>query len=258
MPKSSNAGATAKASASASASASSTSKSSSGKRGIPYNNAGLTDCFENTKVSWAFNWGSDSSGLSDAFEFVAELWGTGQEFTSVWSANAKAALKKGATHLMAFNEADLSSQSNLSPATAASAYKQYMMPFASDAQLGSPSVTNGGGDMGLTWLGNFMEACDGCQIDFCQVHWYDSYSNVAYFKSHMQDAYKACNKKPIWVTEFGTTDGDDSQISEFLKEVTEWMDGQDFIGRYAYFMAEPGKLISGTSLSATGKTYASA
>lgn len=45
-----------------------------------------------------------------------------------------------------------------------------------------------------------------------------------------------------------------------MKEVTAWMDGQDWIERYAYHMAAPGVLVDGgsTGLSALGNVYASA
>jgi hypothetical protein len=186
------------------------------------------------------------------------LWGSGSDFTSSWSANAKSAIASGSKHIVAFNEPDLSSQSNMSPGDAAAAYKTYMMPFAgSGVKIGSPSVTNGGAPMGLTWLSDFLTACTDCQVDFVTCHWYDSYTNIAYFKSHLQDAHTQTGL-PVWLTEFGTVDGDDDQISGFLSEVMAWMDEQDWIGRYSYFMASDGKLNSGSGLSTYGETFATA
>ena len=134
-----------------------------------------------------------------------------------------------------------------------------MMPFANNGvKLGSPAVTNGGAPMGLTWLSSFLDACtDGCKVDFAAVHWYDSYSNVAYFKQHLQDAHEQTGL-PVWLTEFGTIDGNDEQIAGFLAEVLPWMDEQSWIERYAYFMASDGKLLSGGALSTSGKTFATA
>ena len=57
---------------------------------------------------------------------------------------------------------------------------------------------------------------------------------------------------PIWLTEFGTTDGNDES---FISTVLPWLDSQSFVERYAYFMAENGKLLSGTGLSAAGQKY---
>lgn len=232
---------------------------STGKRGLAYNDATLTLPFVGKPlVSWAYNWGQNAAGLSSGFEYVPMLWGTASQFTNNWVANAKSAISAGSSHLLAFNEPDLGSQSNLSPDAAASAYRTYMHNnFAgSGVRLGSPAVTNGGGSMGLTWLGNFMTACSGCQVDFVNIHWYDSATNIDYFKKHVQDAY-AKTGKPLWITEFGCTSGTDAQINTFLQTVMPWLDGLDYVERYSYFMVSSGLLVSGNSLSSYGSTFAS-
>ena len=89
----------------------------------------------------------------------------------------------------------------MDPATAAAGYKTYMNPFAGKARLGAPAVTNGGSPMGLTWLKGFMDACSAdCKIDFVPIHWYDSATNAANFKKHVQNAHDQTGK-PIWITE---------------------------------------------------------
>ncbi|KAK8206930.1 hypothetical protein M8818_004765 [Zalaria obscura] len=245
-------------SASATASTTADAASSGGKRGLAYNDASLTTCFDTSSlVGWAYNWASSASGtLSSNYEYVPLLWGTSSDFTDSWSTNAQAAIDAGSTHLMGFNEPDLSSQSNLSPSEAASAWKTYMEPFAGKAKLGAPAVTNGGGAMGLTWLSEFLDACSDCTIDFVSIHWYDSYSNTAYFQDQVNNATSVAGGKPVWVTEFGTTDGTDDQIASFLETVMPWMDSQDFVERYAYFMASDGILLTGTEPSSpVGTTY---
>ncbi|WPH00571.1 glycoside hydrolase family 128 protein, protein [Acrodontium crateriforme] len=244
---------------SAAATSTSASSSGSGKRGLAYNDASLTECFESSnEISWAYNWASSSSGLSSKFKFIPTLWGSSSDFTNSWNANAKAAIASGSTHLMSFNEPDLSSQSNLSPEAAAAAYRTWMMPFANTGvKLGAPSVTNGGGSMGLTWLQNFMTACSDCQIDFVNIHWYDSYSNSDYFKSHVQDANTISGGKPVFVSEFGCTDGSADEISGFLETVMPWMDSQSYIEGYAYFMVSNGLLVNGNTPSTYGSTYMS-
>lgn len=228
------------------------------KRGLPYNDASLTNCFAGSKISWAYNWGSSASDLNtDDFEYVPQLWGTADTFTGPWVEAAKSAISSGSKYILGFNEPDLPAQANLSPAAAAAAYETYISGEfgGSDVQLGSPAVTNGGGAMGLGWLSSFMDACASCQIDFVAIHWYDSYQNAAYFKQHVQQAHEQTGK-PVWVTEFGTTDGSDDQIASFLEEVMPWMDSQDYVQRYAYFMAKDGLLNSGTEMSTYGKTFA--
>jgi hypothetical protein len=63
--------------------------------------------------------------------------------------------------------------------------------------------------------------------------------------------------KPVWLTEFGAS-GSDDQVNAFLQDALPWLDSQDYVERYSYFMAAEGKLISGGSLNSVGKTFASA
>ncbi|KAK4941289.1 hypothetical protein LTR28_008927, partial [Elasticomyces elasticus] len=205
------------------------------KRGVVYNNAALTDGFVGSPfISWAYNWASTTSGLSSTFEFVPLLWGNATWFTNTWSADASKAIAGGAKNLMSFNEPDLSTQANMSPKDAATAFMKYMMPFSRQARLGSPAVTNGGGAMGLNWLSAFLGECSSCNISFVPIHWYDSATNIAYFKEHITNA-STITGKPIWLTEFGAS-GTDAQISTFLQEVMPWMDKSPFVERYSYFM----------------------
>jgi hypothetical protein len=223
-----------------------------GKRGVSYNDAKLTDCLtSSSKISWGYNWGSSSDGLS-AVSYVPTLWGTNELYTDSWSKNAQSAIESGSTHLFSFNEPDMGEQSNLSPQAAASAWKQYMEPFAGKAQLCSPSVTNGGGSMGLSWLKSFLESCSDCTIDCLNIHWYDSAENVDYFKKHIGDAADLAPGKPIFVSEFAAT-GDQET---FLETVMPWMDSNDAVAGYAYFKGD-GVLVSGNEMSSLGQIYAS-
>ena len=246
---------------SSTAPASTGSTSSSGKkRGLAYNDASLLSGFvsADSQVAWCYNWASSSAATPSGVEYVPLLWGMQAEFTSVWNANANAALEAGATHLMGFNEPDLAGQANLAVSAAVSGWMTYMQPYASKAQLGAPAVTNGGAPMGLTYLGNFLTALSnaGGTYDFCSIHWYDSATNIAYFQNYMQEASAACNGKPIWLTEFGAS-GTAEEQNTFLETVLPWMDEQSYIERYAYFMVADGSLIStGTALSTLGNTFA--
>jgi len=73
----------------------------------------------------------------------------------------------------------------------------YVQPFAGKAKLGAPAITNGGGSMGLTYLLNFISNCLSCTIDFVNIHWYDSATNAASFKAHVEEAYKAGGNRPL-------------------------------------------------------------
>lgn len=255
---STQASATSASSVSSAASASSSAASSSGKRGVAYNDASLTTPFEGAEqVSWGYNWGQASSGLSSAFNYVPLLWGTSSTFTDGWADSVTAALADGSTHLMSFNEPDNSGQANLSPEAAATAYKKYMQPYAGKALLGSPAVTNGADGMGLDWLDAFFTACDGCTINFVPIHWYATADSTAYFQEHVANASTVAGGKPVWVTEFGATDASDADVSTFLETVMPWMDEQSFVERYSYFMVSDGMLVNDGSVSSYGSTYMS-
>ncbi|KAK3674483.1 hypothetical protein LTR78_005569 [Recurvomyces mirabilis] len=245
------------ASSSASAPSYSSAPSTGGKRGLAYNDVSLTSAFGGSAhVGWGYNWGSSSGGLSSSLNYIPLLWGTRSDFTSVWAANAQAAINAGSTHLMSFNEPDLSTQANMSPQDAATAWKQYMEPFAGKAKLCAPAVTNGGGEMGLTWLSNFLSACQGCTIDCVSIHWYASHTLGDYFKEQVTNATTVSGGKPVFVSEFATTDGSNDDISSFLQDVMPWMDSNNDVAGYAYFMVSNGMLVSGSSPSSYGSTYA--
>ncbi|KAI9847144.1 MAG: hypothetical protein M1838_001001 [Thelocarpon superellum] len=224
--------------------------SGSKKRGLAYNDASLTGGFggSGSQVSWAYNWASSTSGLSDDYEYVPMLWGTSSDKTSSWSSVASAAIKAGSKHLLAFNEPDNAGQANISPEEAAAGYKQFMQPFAGQAQLGAPAVTNAGSPAGLAWLESFLGLCTDCQIDFVPIHWYDSATNFGYFKEYVESAYKAGGNRPLWITEFGASGSTDEQ-NTFLQDVMPWLDSLNYVQRYAYFGCFDGNLVDGSSPS---------
>lgn len=252
-------------SAAAPSSTGGTGPSTGGKRGLSYNDASLTDAFAGKGISWAYNWGNSPQGtiLSGA-EFVPMLWGL--NFVSPWNAAAKSAIASGSTHLLSFNEPDLSTQSNISPSVAATNHITYMNPFAGNGvQIGSPAVTNGAGTsppMGIGWLNQFFTACGGqCKVDFVAFHWYNTADNIADFKQHVQDvinAAAAAGVSKVWLTEFQAA-GTDAQVQAFMAEALPFLDSTPAVERYAYFMCATGAgdlLSSSTSLSTIGEAYA--
>jgi len=233
--------------------------SNSTKRGLAYNDANFANYFDTEKINWAYNWGQTSDGLQDEYEYVPMLWGS--KTASTWDKNAQAAIAAGSKHLLGLNEPDDAGQSNMDAGTAASLWHQYMEPYKCSALLGAPAVTNGGPPMGLTWLKGFLGACQGCTIDFVPIHWYDSATNTAYFKSYIQEAYTAGGQRPLWITEFGFVNSSEDQINSFLGEILPWLDSLDYVQRYSYFMADSSQgllpLLSsdGKSLSSIGEVY---
>jgi hypothetical protein len=139
-----------------------------------------------------------------------------------------------------------------------SGWYTYFSPLAGKygdrLKLGSPAVTNG---VGLRFLQTFLNRCNGCKIDFVNVHWYEGAHQIDYFKSFVQDALKVGNGRPVWITEFGLTSGSDAEKAAFLKDALPWLGAQKDVHRYAYQMAATGILVSGdgTGLSDLGNVY---
>lgn len=245
--------------------ASSGSSGSSNKRGAAYNTASLISPLlgDGTKLSWAYNWGSSSDGLSDvssSLEYVPMLWGTGSDHTSYWASNAQDALDAGSSHMVSFNEPDNSGQANLSPAEAATGHQTHMNPFASKARIGAPAITNSNIDGESTsWLSSWIDACGGsCSYDFCPAHWYNTIDAGADdLLKFVKSVYDTCGK-PVWITEFEPTSGSDEEKAAFLETVQEAFDSDEysFVERYSYFMVSDGNLVSGGSASTFGKTFA--
>ncbi|KAA8894988.1 hypothetical protein FN846DRAFT_365286 [Sphaerosporella brunnea] len=232
--------------------------SSGSKRGLCYNDIGLVSLFKNAPISWTYDWGMQGIGSVDGFEYVPMCWG--EKFFSGWANAADKAIANGAQHLLAFNEPDIPSQANMSPAQAAAYYKQYMNPYAGKASLGAPAVTNSGSPgQGLDWLAQFIKACNGeCHIDFFPIHWYDGTGNVNYFKSHMEQAHQVAGEKPVWLTEFAMNGASPDQQANFINQVVPWLDAQDWLSRYSYYGVFENMLVSGNALSQIGQAYVSA
>lgn len=245
---------TTSAAAAPAASGSYSGSSSGAKGGVAYNSpTNVTPFIGKPNIGWCYNWAAASGSIASGIEYIPTLWG--QSSTSTWINSANTAIANGATAVIGFNEIDHPQQANLDASTAASLYKQYITtPYSGKVKLVSPSVTNGAAPMGLTALANFMSACSDCGVQAINIHWYDTSSNFEYFKSYVTGAYSQFNL-PIWITEFGTTDGNDAA---FLAQALPWLDSQSFVERYAYFMAEDGKLLTGGALNAAGTAYASA
>lgn len=247
-------------SSSAAASPTTSSGGSGDKRGLAYNEASFLSAFTGSLTNWCYNWGSTPGGdVPSNLEYVPMLWSDTDSFTGDWDSAVSTAKSSGSSHLLSFNEPDLSSQSNIAYGQAASSYMTYMQPYAGSFKLGAPAVTNGAADsgMGLGYLSSFISSCKdlGCTIDFVPIHWYNDASQVDDFKNHVTQAYTAGGNRPIWITEIGASGSTDAQQS-FLEQVIPWLDSQDFVERYAYFMVSDGSLMSGSSVSALGNTYA--
>ncbi|KAK4057173.1 hypothetical protein OIO90_001668 [Microbotryomycetes sp. JL221] len=234
-------------------------KLTSNKKGLGYNTALYLKPYTNAhSLSWAYNWANSETHdnqplLSSQVEFVPMLWG---KDSSGWTSSINKAIQTGSKHVLGFNEPDLISQSNISPKEAAELWKLNIQPLKGKLRLISPAITNGPPpNMGTGWLDQWITACKGqCSFDAVAIHWYDSATNVAYFKNYLTDIYKK-HKKPIWLTEFAAS-GTQQQQVEFFKMVLPWLEQSNFIEKYAAFGAFSGTFVnSDGSLTTLGKAY---
>ncbi|KAG9257459.1 glycoside hydrolase [Emericellopsis atlantica] len=236
----------------------------SGKRGIAYNDANMANIFAESCEScrWAYSWGSAPGSLEKNIQYIPMLWGDSSPYTDDWDQNCRSALDAGSPAILSFNEPDHPEQSNMSPSQAASAHANLINPYAGQALIGSPAVTNSGDPgMGLEWLQSFMDACKaqdgGCAIDFCAVHWYSEAQYADTLFDHIEKAHEICDNKPIWLTEFAPT-GSDADKEDFMKTVIPKLDAVEYLDAYSYFMVSEGNLMSSvSSLSSVGSLYAS-
>lgn len=232
------------------------------KRGLAYNQASLCKSL-GSKFGFGYNWGQVENNDIGA-PFIPMMHGPSKASAQEWLGNVDKAVKKGSKAVMGFNEPDHGEQANLGPDAACSAWKQYMNPIASshpDVTIIGPSVTNGPPPMGLDWLTRFHKACPDAVVHATNIHFYDIYDagTIERFKAQVEKAISNYNK-PVWVTEFGLNPGSASQeqAAKFLKDAMAYMDGNDKVQGYSWFMVGTGEnqLNSGSGLSPVGQVYA--
>lgn len=79
---------------------------------------------------------------------------------------------------------------------------------AQGKRLGSPGIS--AAPEGGQWLTDFMNACSDCQIDFIAFHWYGD--GAQWFIDYANNLHNTYNK-PLWCTEFASTNGDAQGMS---------------------------------------------
>ncbi|KAI1093791.1 glycoside hydrolase family 128 protein [Rostrohypoxylon terebratum] len=250
------------AEAESSVTTSTSSSSSTGKRGAAYNDASLVSTVLGLggKLTWAYNWTPDPNGLEESVMFYPMLWSTASDHSTGWDDKAKAAIDRGSTAFLSFNEPDISSQANMSPSEAADGHKQYFAKYAGKVKISSPAISSSESEgQGISWLTQFFTACaGGCQVDFCAAHWYGpgGTDGATQFLDHITKVHEACENKNVWVTEFAAQSGD---VNTFMKTVVDKLESDEysFVEKYSYFWLSEGSLMNTTTtLSDFGEIFA--
>jgi len=230
---------------------------------------GATQALSESGASWYYTW-SATPGVAGppGTAFVPMIWGTADVTASTLSQ-----VKQEGPYLLGFNEPDMASQSNMTPAQALSLWPQLM---ATGMQLGSPAVADDGATPG-GWLDQFMSGATarGYRVNFITLHWYGSDfatgAAVSQLQSYLQAVY-ARYHLPIWLTEFALanfggspTTPTQQQQAAFLTAATAMLQGLPFVQRYAWFglQATPadgsmGLFGSGPAATTVGRAFESA
>lgn len=210
------------------------------KRGLGYGYHSTADLTALSKgISWWYNWSLvPDSGVASTYqqigvEFVPQVWGGSFNVT-----NAINSIPQGARTLLAFNEPNFYSQSNLSPTQAAALWPQIQqIATARGLKIASPALNYCGGGCWETdpfvYFDKFFAACTNCQIDYLAVHWY------ACTVSALQNYINGMKKynKPIWLTEFACGDGDTSLANQkaYMQAAIAYLESEPAVTHYAWF-----------------------
>jgi hypothetical protein len=244
------------------------------KRGIATNtppSAALAGVPGAPGVTWWYDWSTTHDGGSAAIEFVPMVWG---------SADLGAALPAGAKYVLGFNEPNFKAQSDLTAAQAAADWPMIQQPAkASGALLVSPAVNFCGSATDpsqcsdptvtdpYTYLSDFLADCDGCEVDYVAVHWYncDLSSLQGYIDGNTLNGGNLPGfvqlSKPIWLTEFAC-DATHSVADQkaYMEAAVPYLESNPHVFRYSWFSASniPNALLANPDGTPTelGTTYA--
>lgn len=146
-----------------------------------------------------------------------------------------------------------------------------MQPFAGQALLATPAVTNGGGATGLNFLSSFLDACTGCHFDMINIHHYVDRSStnvdqaVSALKSYIETNVPALQAKhpsiqglPIMIGEFWLRNASPAEGGTYLESIMPYLDANtNIIGYQAFGGLWTGNFITsdGNGLTPAGTAY---
>lgn len=230
-------------------------------------------------AAWVYNWGTTKEIAqkvqNENMEYVPMIWGQ-------WDVNDSriAELKDGKEsglyqNLLAFNEPDLSDQSNM---TVEQALALWPKLEETGLRLGSPA----GAAAEDAWVADFMEQAKekGYRVDFLTVHVYQDFTHpdsVNQLKAALERLY-AKYQIPIWITEIGNVDVSTQwwgyQLYEpmshvnavkYITDMGNMLESLDFVERYAWFVDHSSNIsgteytrlfdVSTNELTAEGEAY---
>ncbi len=260
-------------SASGSGSSSGSLTLTSDKRGIAYGYNSVADLRALSVESrgpsatggiwWWLNWtafpdnslgpGAASTASSLGVEYVPMVY----NLASIDPATLAKQIPPDARYLLTFNVANFTSQANVDPFAAAKAWPQ-IEAFADNfndggapLKLVSPTVdhcTSGcvaNYSDPFVWLGDFMNACSNCRIDYIGVRTHTCDSMALETDLMRYEAYG----KPIWITELWcdqSSQPDAGSEQDYMTAAIPSLDMDPHVFRYGWYTGRPRPASDGT------------
>lgn len=171
----------------------------------------------------------------------------------IWGASdVNATVGGNSQWIMGFNEPDSTSQANISPANAATLWRQIEQKYPT-RKLAAP-VPSGGNS---TWLPAFRQSYISAygappRLDALAVHCYAwSAAACIQYTQSFETLATAWGVPEVWVTEFSISPAAPNTLSQALQEAQSyinWMEGDSMITHIAWFASK----IQGTEAWASG------
>ena len=192
------------------------------------------DCSTATAVnaSWEYGWAPSPPNCA-GIENVPMIWGAG---------DVNATLGGNSQWIMGFNEPDSASQANISPADAATLWRQIEQKYP-DRKLLAPAPSGANAN----WLVDFRNAYIAAygtppRLDGLAVHCYAWYASQCLpFVQQFEGWASSWGVAEVWVTEFSFATTSPSSPSQSLQEAQtfiNWMAGQSQVTHFAWFASK--------------------
>ena len=136
--------------------------------------------------SWYYSYSVQSSYGENTGDFVPMSW-------CVSSIGAALPAGTNTTYALGFNEPNLASQCNTSPAAAAAAFASFAARFPASTAFVSPALAGNGSAWLDAYLGNctLLYGAPGCRVSFLAVHIYSCNTNsLMGWVSYYADRYR--------------------------------------------------------------------
>ncbi len=198
-------------------------------------------------ISWYYNWAitAFNSSVDEGVAHVPMLWGASEENLA-----GLADITDDSNYILGYNEPDIESQANISPAEGLKAWRAVE---ALGRRTVSPASANPNGD--IEWVSKFLEGdydsegvfVEGTDCDAIGIHSYGASTNLTRLLDAVDKVWNTYHK-PIWVTEVSVmgrkgTSYDNSyenvevrkKVEEYVEKLVGELDKRDYVERYSWF-----------------------